>query len=164
MDDLPTGPQLLALARAVLLEELMPLLPQECRFDALLVGNCLAIAAREAAAGAAPAQAVDPELRSFYRERASEPANRADRASISDAAALEATARCEAAAGEPDLWRRFAADLRIGAFANSPDREARARALLWRLTIVRLRLANPRFLAANGFAGGDRPGDRNYVP
>ena len=33
-----------------------------------------------------------------------------------------------------------------------PTREARARAILWRLTIARLREANPRFLAANGFA------------
>jgi hypothetical protein len=47
---------------------------------------------------------------------------------------------------------RLARELRIGAFENSPEREARARAILWRLTIARLRLANPRFLAANGFA------------
>jgi hypothetical protein len=160
MRDLPTGWQLLALARALLSEELLPLLPSERRFDALLVGNCLAIAAREAAAGAAPAQAIERELRSFYGERPPEPATRADRASISDGAAPEATARREAGAGEPDLWRRFAGDLRVGAFANSPDREARARAVLWRLTIAKLRLANPRFLAANGFARSDRPGDR----
>jgi hypothetical protein len=160
MRDLPTGSQLLALARTLLLEELMPLLPPERRFDALLVGNCLGIAAREAAAGAAPAQAIDRELQSLYGKGPPEPATRADRASISDAAAPKATARCEAGAGEPDLWRRFAADLRVGAFANSPDREAQACAVLWRLTIAKLRLANPRFLAANGFARGDWPGDR----
>jgi hypothetical protein len=136
MHDLPTGLQLLALARAVLLEELMPLLPPERRFEALLVGNCLAIAAREAAAATAPARALDGALRSFYGERS--PA---------------------CSEGEADLWRRFAGDLRRGAFANSPDREAQARALLWRLTVAKLRLANPRFLAANG----DRPGDRNHV-
>jgi len=55
MHDLPTGSQLLALARTVLLEELMPLLPRERRCDALLIGKCLAIAMREAAAG--PVQA-----------------------------------------------------------------------------------------------------------
>jgi hypothetical protein len=140
MHDLPTGSQLLALARAVLLEELMPLLPSERRLDALLIGNCLAIAAREAAAGAGPMPAIDAELRSLY----------------------EAAAGCEPVAG--DLWRRFAGDLRVGFFANSPDCEARARAVLWRLSIAKLRLANPRFLAANGVGRGNRPGDRHHVP
>jgi hypothetical protein len=164
MRDLPTGAQLLGLARAVLLHELMPLLPQERRFDALLVGNCLAIAAREAAAASRPTQALDSELRSFYGERPLERDTLADRAPLSGAVAPEATARGEAGAGEPHLWRRFAGELRVGAFADSPDREAQARAVLWRLTIAKLRLANPRFLAANGFTPGDRPGDKNHVP
>lgn len=50
-----------------------------------------------------------------------------------------------------DLLRRFARELRIGGFENSPERAVLARAILWRLTIAKLRLANPRFLAANGF-------------
>jgi hypothetical protein len=53
-------------------------------------------------------------------------------------------------AGEDELPRHFAHDLRIGAFEGS-SRDRRAREILWRLTIVKLRLANPRFLAANGF-------------
>ena len=53
------------------------------------------------------------------------------------------------------LLGRFARDLRIGAFENSPDRELCARAMLWRLTIAKLRQSNPEFLAANGF---DQPG------
>jgi hypothetical protein len=46
--------------------------------------------------------------------------------------------------------------LRNGAFETSPSRETAARAILWRLTIGKLREANPHFLAANGFgnAGG----------
>ena len=51
-----------------------------------------------------------------------------------------------------EILRRFACELRNGAFENSPNRDARARAILWRLTIAKLRLANPKFLAANGFA------------
>jgi hypothetical protein len=51
-----------------------------------------------------------------------------------------------------ELWHRFARELRIGAFENSPERAALARAILWRSTLARLRLANPRFLAANGFS------------
>jgi hypothetical protein len=161
MHDLPMGPQLLALARGVLLAKLMPLLPPAARLDALLVGNCLAIAAREAAAAAAPAQAIDDELRGFYAGNlAREPTSPPDPAR---SPAPAAAARCEAAAGEPDLWRRFAGDLRVGAFTDAPLREAAARAVLWRLTIAKLRLANPRFLAANGFAQGDRPGDHNHV-
>jgi hypothetical protein len=53
------------------------------------------------------------------------------------------------------LLARFARDLRIGAFENSPDREVSARAILWRLTVAKLRQSNPEFLAANGF---DQPG------
>ena len=51
--DLPTGPALLALARDVLLNELMPLLPQEAHLEARLVANSMAIAEREAVAGEA---------------------------------------------------------------------------------------------------------------
>jgi len=46
---------------------------------------------------------------------------------------------------------RFACDLRIGAVENSPDREACARVMLWRLTVAELRHSNPEFLTANGF-------------
>ncbi len=48
MHDLPDGPALLALARDVLLNDLMPLLPPERRLEARLVANCMAIAEREA--------------------------------------------------------------------------------------------------------------------
>ena len=50
------------------------------------------------------------------------------------------------------LLRRFAGDLRNGAFETSGPRERAARAILWRMTIARLRVGNPDFLAANGFA------------
>lgn len=45
---------------------------------------------------------------------------------------------------------RLAADLRIGAFETCEQRSRAARAILWRLTISKLREANPSFLAANG--------------
>jgi hypothetical protein len=118
MRDLPSGTALLALARNVLMRELLPLLPEERRDDALLVARCMAIAQREAETGAAP----DHELRILYGD-----GTRAD-----------------------GLLHRFARELRIGAFENSPDREVRARAILWRLTVARLRQSNPEFLAANG--------------
>ena len=50
---------------------------------------------------------------------------------------------------------RLAADLRNGAFETSPSRETAARAILWRLTIAKLREGNPHFLVANGFRSAD---------
>ena len=119
MCDLPSGPELLALAREVLLHELAPLLPEERRSDALLVARCMEIAQREAATG----ETQEHELPPFYG----------------------------AGTDTDGLLRRFACELRIGAFENSPDRELCARAILWRLTIAKLRQSNPEFLAANGF-------------
>lgn len=125
MRDLPSGPALLALARDVLLNDLMPLVPQERRLDALLVANCMAVAEREGEAGEGPAQTIVRELEMFY-------------------------SGARTGEGEPGVLSRFALDLRAGAFENSPPRDRDARAILWRLTIVKLRQANPRFLTANG--------------
>src|SRR5439155_22549362 len=50
------------------------------------------------------------------------------------------------------LLRRFAADLRNGAFETSGPRQNAARAILWALTVAKLREGNPQFLAANGIA------------
>lgn len=125
MSDLPPGPDLLALARDMLTTDLLPLLPAERQLDARLIANCLAIAERESRLPAL-APPIFKDLMRLYR------------------AAAEADGAV--------LWRRFARDLRIGAFENSPERSARARAILWHSTIARLGLANPRFLAANGFA------------
>jgi hypothetical protein len=58
------------------------------------------------------------------------------------------------AGGEGDLGqllRRFAADLRVGAFEACEARVRAARAILWRLTILKLSEGNPQFLAENGF-------------
>jgi hypothetical protein len=124
MRDVPTGPELLALARDVLLNELLPLLPEQHRLDARLVANSMAIAEREAVIGASPTQ------QHILRE-------------------VEAV--CGTAEGEGDALARLALDLRAGAFESCAPRDRRARAILWRLTIFKLRQANPRFLAANGF-------------
>ena len=69
MRDLPTGPALLALARDVLLRDLMPLLPPEAHLEARLVANTMAIAEREALAGDAPRNEISLELGIFYGER-----------------------------------------------------------------------------------------------
>jgi hypothetical protein len=125
MQDLPRGPALLAHARDVLVNDLLPLLPPDRRLDARLVANCMAIAEREAG----PQEFLE--------------AVRGE---------LEALFGTGHVGNAPDLLRRFARELRIGGYENSAERSAPARAILWRLTIAKLRLANPRFLAANGLS------------
>ena len=102
-----------------------PLLPPAAHLEARLVANSMAIAEREALSGAAPAQGILPELEELY---------------------------VEGGEGEQGLMRRFARDLRIGTFEAGEPRERHAREILWRLTIAKLRNANPRFLNANGFS------------
>jgi hypothetical protein len=120
MRDLPSGAALLALARDVLMGELIALLPEECRPDALLVAKCIAIAAREAEAPAEEGRAILREIELLCGQGV-------------------------------DALRRFAYDLRIGAFESSEPHDRAARAVLWRLTVAKLRQSNPEFLAANGF-------------
>jgi aminoglycoside phosphotransferase (APT) family kinase protein len=149
--DLPTGKSLLALARDVLLNDLMQHLPPENRLEALLVANSMAIAEREAVADEFSAQQIVRELEVFYASEMRRPTGaypRAPRRPIVGEGA-EGSVGGE---GEQELARRFAHDLRGGAFESSYARERDARDILWRLTIAKLRQANPRFLAANGFS------------
>jgi hypothetical protein len=121
MRDLPASLDLLALGRELLLDELLPLLPPERQRDVHLIATAMAIVAREAKAGEKAAAEIDTALGQFYD-------------------------------GERAVsLARLAADLRNGAFETSPSRAAAARAILWRLTIAKLREGNPHFLAANGF-------------
>ena len=158
--DLPDGRTLLAFAREVLLDDLLPLLPPERRLDARLIANCMAIAAREVAADAGSAEAIRRELEGLYHGTLTHPAapagsplSRTAGEGAERREAGESAERREAGEGASHLQRRFARDLRIGAFEISERRASAARAILWRMTIERLRLANPRFLAANGLGG-----------
>ncbi|MBV8888791.1 MAG: hypothetical protein JO305_03900 [Alphaproteobacteria bacterium] len=54
---------------------------------------------------------------------------------------------------ETELLRRIALDLRKGAFENSHSQKAAAGAILWQLTIAKLREGNPGLLQAHGLAG-----------
>jgi hypothetical protein len=132
MRDLPASLDLLTLARELLLDELLPHLPPERQRDAHLIATAMAIASREARAGEGWQQQIGELLCRFYDTTST---------------------------GDPmEGLRRFAADLRNGAFETSPSRAAAARAILWRLTIEKLREANPQFLVANGVsdANGNR--------
>jgi hypothetical protein len=136
MRDLPAGPTLLALARDVLLNDLMPLLPPGSRLDVRLVANSMAIAEREVGAGETPLRDIAVQVQNLLGENSD----------------LDRSTRYSAAR-EPtiaDPLRRFASALRTGAFEGSQQRDREARAILWRLTLAKLRQANPRFLTANG--------------
>ena len=47
MDDRPDGAELLAVARATLLENILPELPQARHYDALMIANAMAMARRD---------------------------------------------------------------------------------------------------------------------
>jgi hypothetical protein len=137
--DLPSGAGLLALGRELILQEILPLLPPERHRDLRLVATAMAIAEREAEAGGAPAQEIAGMLQRLYGQDPHRP-----RASCLPGGQ-------DARGPEVDLLRRFAAELRAGAFAECESRGRKARAILWRLTILKLREGNPGFLAENGF-------------
>jgi hypothetical protein len=132
--DLPSGPELAELGCRLLLDGLMPLLPPERHREAHLVATAIAIAQREAAAGDAPVREILELLAELYAEAKK---------------ALSGSGGEEGVPAEI-LFRRFGRDLRNGAFETSLSQERLARAILWRLTIARLRAANPAFLAAHG--------------
>jgi hypothetical protein len=130
MRDQPDGAALLALAREVLDGERPP---GRCA-DRRLARRAIDIAERERAAGDRHFAAAERELAAFY------------------ATPLTPSLSPQGGDRENALWRRFARDLRAGAFEGDAARARAARALLWRLTVARLRIANPQFLAANGLA------------
>jgi aminoglycoside phosphotransferase (APT) family kinase protein len=123
--DIPSSAALLALGRDLVLDELLPLLPPERHRELRLVATAMAIAEREAIAGDAPARDIRERLTQFYGD---------------------------AGVGtDHALLRRLARDLRAGAFETCQTRGPAARAILWRLTMAKLREGNPQFLAENGF-------------
>lgn len=130
----PNTPDLLLAAREALLERLAPQLPEDCRLDALVIANILAIAAREAKAGEAPCRAALARLRALY-DNAGEEEGTDD-----DAARLVA------------LTRRLAADIRERAFDGDPGRFEAMRSHLVETTIAALRVNNPRYLEVEGLA------------
>ncbi|HEX6442232.1 MAG TPA: phosphotransferase [Stellaceae bacterium] len=128
--DRPSGLDLLALGRELLLDELMPLLPESRHREVHLLATAIAIARREEQAGDAPMNEIGNRLAALY--------------------ALSVPGGREGVSADA-LLSRFATDLRNGAFETSGPREGDARAILWAMTIDRLRESNPHFLAANGF-------------
>ncbi len=157
MRDLPSGAALLALGRETLVNELLPLVPPERHRELRLVATAIAIAEREAIAGDGPAHDILCMLQRFYEDSA----GIADVAAAPHPDSLPASGEREGPAAKrwegeglsttETLLHRLAADLRNGAFERCDRRERAARAIIWRLTIWKLREGNPQFLAENGF-------------
>ena len=132
MQDRPSAAELLRIAREVLADELLPLLPEERRLDVLIIANVMAIAAREAEFGEAPLRAELARLAAFYDEEPSPP-----RESVAEAAER--------------LSRRLAADIRRGAFEADAAKLDQVKAHLLEVTLQKLRVNNPRYLESEGF-------------
>ncbi len=124
MNDNPDAGELLAIARETLLEKLLPHLPDELRYDALMIANAMAIAVREQAAGDAPAQAELARVQTLLATCGDPPAG----ASLTD---------CN---------DRLATHIRSGRF----DNKERAALLdhLEKSTADKLAVANPKALTA----------------
>ena len=122
MNDRPDAAELLAIARRTLLDEVLPRLPGELRYRALMIANAMAIAAREHAAGGADASAELARLQALYGEPQRVPAASALRAVLND------------------YNRRLAADIRAG----RRDGRAGLREHLSQTTAAKLAIANPK--------------------
>ncbi len=84
MNDRPDAAELLAIARSTLLDELLPRLPADLRYTALMIANAMAVASREQAAGDADGQAELARLRSLFAEDGEPPPAAALKTALAD--------------------------------------------------------------------------------
>jgi hypothetical protein len=129
MSERPAAADLLDEARRTLLEVLLPLLPQDRRYDGLMIANAMAIASREARLGA-------DVLREEVRRLAT--LLEAERAADGRSTALRLTLR--------DLEQQLAQELRQGVYDNPGPRRDAVRAYLRVSTEARVRVSNPKVL------------------
>jgi hypothetical protein len=68
MNNRPYGNELLRAARQTLLDGLLPLLPADRTYDALMIANAMAIAARELVSRGQPDDRINDRIAQFYRD------------------------------------------------------------------------------------------------
>jgi len=119
MRDRPTAPDLLETAQAVLRARLLPALPRDLKYDALMVLNAIGIAARQTAAGEAPVQEARARLAALYD------------APDTSLEVLEA---------------RLAADIRAGRFDPGTGQRGAVFAHLWQTTRAKATESIPKAL------------------
>lgn len=126
MRDKPQADDLLKIAEATFMQELLPQLPADKKYTALMIANAMRIAARQFGRGE---NAVAAEIDALMELL--------DNRDVSD---------------EPDtllnLNRQFAAAIRSGAFASTTAKHANAKQHLLRFVQNRLAEVNPK--AING--------------
>ncbi|WP_119458888.1 DUF6285 domain-containing protein [Rhodospirillaceae bacterium SYSU D60014] len=127
--DRPTGAELLAEARRLLIDNLLSLLPPERRYDARMIANAMAIAARELEAGDEPVRTALNDLAALYDEPV-------------DLGAVAAVLQQRLA----DLEHRLAEDIRGGRFDAADARRDAVQAYLRASVLARLRISNPKAL------------------
>jgi hypothetical protein len=130
MRNRPNGADLLAIARQTFLSELMPRLPEEERYTALMVANAMANAEREAAAGDVPLRAELDRLRAIYPS-----------APASDDPVTVQLNRFN---------RQLAVDLRKGTHEADRARREQVRTHLVLTAMERVRESNPKYLQREG--------------
>jgi hypothetical protein len=126
MNDRPDAAELLAIARETLLGRLLTALPEESRYDALMIANAMAIAARELEAGDIAEQSELARLNALYAESSNDVSGNALHSTL------------------VDYNRRLAADIRDGRF----DDKLRVALLdhLEKTAVDKLAVANPKAL------------------
>lgn len=117
MHERPDGPGLLDAARRLMLNELLPLLPQAGRYAALMAVNAMAIAARDAERNTDAEAAIE----------------------------IRARALLQIDAGS-DCWSALARAIRTGRFDPGTADHAAAQTLLLDYTAARCRVSCPKRL------------------
>jgi hypothetical protein len=119
----PSPDNLLDTARAVMRHAIAARVPDEVRYDALMVANAMAIVARQIAAGERPANGARERLAALY-------------------GSPDGTLA--------DLEGRLARDVRAGVFDPPGERCAAAFAHLWETARAAAEISNPKALIETG--------------
>ncbi len=130
MNNAPDGAELLRVAQKILREQLMPGIAEDQRYQALMVANAMAIAARELKAGESDLRDELRMLSELYGDTVVGEAGNSTK---------EKVAR---------LNKRLAKDIRSGVMDGACAQGVRA--LLKAQVTARLRVSNPKYLKAAG--------------
>lgn len=105
MREHPDGAELLAIAREVLRKELLPLLPKDKAYEALMIANAMGIAERQLQVGSVPQAKEWAELAAFLGKDGDLPSLTREFAQCIRAGELDANAEAQALLRESVLQR-----------------------------------------------------------
>lgn len=125
MRDRPQGHELLTIAAQTFRDEILPALPEEKKYTALMILNAMSIAERQQAIGEGPLN---------------------DECDLLEVVLDASPQQSELHARAEELNRAFAQRVRDGAL----DNDETARRVLWAITLQKVRESAPRYLRAEG--------------